>query len=187
VRRRFHSWQLALSGAFVGTCVGMLLLALPLVRAAEPPSALLGKGKMNGLQWQVRMHRDAQSRLACLVLGAELASEADDEMPSLFEVCSSVSAPVLLVTHVTRRKGKVVTVLGSILGPGVVRLELRSGNGRKVVPVVRQLSSRTSRRIGLPRLHYIRAVFPGDFCYTQSLGINESGRAIWSGASTCAG
>jgi len=86
---------------------------------------------MNGLQWQVKLHQGGNGNLACLDLDVELTSEVDKEGPSFFEVCSSVSAPVSLVTYGARRKGKVVTVLAGILAPRVVRLELRTRRGKK--------------------------------------------------------
>jgi hypothetical protein len=136
------------------------------------------------MQWRVELHQDGHGRLACLDLDAELISQVEPK-PSFFEVCSSVSAPVRLVTYSVQRKGKSLTLLAGILAPRVVRLELRAGNGSKVVPVVRRLSSAVSQRLGLPRLRYIRVAFPKEFCYTHALGSTVRGRVVYEGASTC--
>jgi hypothetical protein len=184
-RRRSSKQRLALfSSVLVLTLVGTLVTALPLSWAVEPHSVLLGKGRMNGLQWQIELHRDSHSRLACLDLAVELPIQTDGR-PSFFEVCSSVSAPASIVTYGTQRRGKALTLLAGIVAPKIVRLEFRTSDGSTVVPVMRRLSSHASRRIGLPRLRYIRVAFPGGLCYTRVVGVNKKGQEIYRGAETC--
>ena len=182
MRRTAHSRLKRLSILLV-VLLGLAASAPPLSAAVGPSDerVLLGNGRSNGLHWRVELHREA-SALACLDLGIEKGSGRG--RPPYFESCSSASVS-RLVTYTDGSNGKRLTLMAGIFSPRLVRLELEGKNGRIMFPTIRRISPAASRRVGLPRVRYMRRVFPGSFCYSRAVGFNAQKEVIYRSQSIC--